>query len=155
MKHTTWRTVLAGTLGGLVFSALTAATFGILGAGGGHGTGLLFDPQTQSAKVMAVWTTLQPLPLMKRAPFVVFSGFTLLIVGYSFLFATIRDSWPEGYWSRLWRLGLVIWFFSCMFFEFFGPLNLLAEPLHLLVIELVFWEICALGASAVIVAILA
>jgi hypothetical protein len=70
MKHTAWRTELAGILGGLVFSALTAATFGTLGAGGGHGTGLLFDPQTQSAKVMAVWTELQPLPLMKRAPFV-------------------------------------------------------------------------------------
>jgi hypothetical protein len=111
MKHTAWRTGLAGILVGLVFSALTAATFGTLGAGGGHGTGLLFDPQTQSAKVMAVWTELQPLRLMKRAPFVVFSGCTLLILGYSFLFATTRDSWPERYWSRLWRLGLVIWFF--------------------------------------------
>jgi hypothetical protein len=41
-----------------------------------------------------------------------------------------------------------------MFFELFGPLNLLAEPLHLLAIELVFWAVCALGASAVIVAVL-
>lgn len=51
----------------------------------------------KAQKVMAVWTELQPLPLMKRAPFVEFSGFTLLILGNSFLFATTRDSWPERY----------------------------------------------------------
>lgn len=38
-------------------------------------------------------------------------------------------------------------------FEFQGPYNLLAEPLPLLALELVFWVICALGASAVIVAL--
>jgi hypothetical protein len=94
---------------------------------------------------MDVWTELQPLPLMKRAPFVVFSTFTFLIGGYSFLFATTRDSLLERYWSRLWRLALSIWFFSCLCFEFFGPLNVLAEPLHQLAIELVFWAVCALG----------
>jgi hypothetical protein len=41
-----------------------------------------------------------------------------------------------------------------MFFEFLRPLNLLAELLHLLAIELAFWAVCALGASAVIVAVL-
>jgi hypothetical protein len=47
---------------------------------------------------------------------------------------------------------LLIWFFSLLFFEFQGPYNLLGEPLPLLALELLFWAICALGASAVIVA---
>jgi hypothetical protein len=59
--------------------------------------------------------------------------------------------WPPGFWSRFWRLGLLIWFFSLLFFEFQGPYNLLREPVPLLPLELLFWMTCAFGAAAVIV----
>lgn len=154
MKHSVGRIALAGVLGGIVFSMLTMPTFGILGTGGGHGSGLLFNRETQSAKLLAVWTQIKPLPLMMRAPVAVFAGFTVFIIGYCFLFETSRRAWPAGYWNHASRLALLIWFFSCTFFEFFGSLNLLAEPLHLIGIELAFWAICSLGASAVIVGML-
>jgi hypothetical protein len=64
----------------------------------------------------------------------------------------VGSLWPHNYWARLWRLTLIMWSFSWLFFEFMGPFNLLAEPLPLLALELVFWAICVLGASAVIVA---
>jgi hypothetical protein len=69
------------------------------------------------------------------------------------LFNHISVLWPQNYWSRLWRLTVLMWFFSLLFFEFQGPYNLLAEPLPLLALELVFWAISALGAAAVIVAL--
>lgn len=154
MIHSIGRTVFAGALGGIVFSVLTMPTFGVLGTGGGHGTGLLFNPATQSAKLLAVWTQIKPLPLMIRAPIAVFAGFTVLIMGYSFLFEASRKAWPEGYWNNVIWLALLIWFFSCTFFEFFGSLNLLAEPIPLISIELVFWAVCSVGASITIVGLL-
>jgi hypothetical protein len=91
---------------------------------------------------------------MMRAPLAVFAGLTLLIAGYSILFETSRKAWPDGYWRNVSLLALAIWFFSCTFFEFFGSLNLLAEPFELIGIELLFWAICALGAWVTIVGLL-
>jgi len=145
-----WRVGLAGVLSGVVFFALSFLTFFGLGVL----PGILFNPATQSAKVIAVVQTLEPLPLMQRAPYVVFIGWTILLVGYAYLFSHIRMLWPRTYWGCFWRLALMIWFFSLLFFQFQGPLNLLGEPLPLFGLELAFWAICTLGASAVIVAMI-
>jgi hypothetical protein len=87
---------------------------------------------------------------MSSTPYIVFGAWTVVIVGYAFLFNHISVLWPRRYWPRLWRLTLLMWFFSLLFFEFQGPINLLREPLPLAALELVFWAICAFGASAVI-----
>jgi len=139
-----WRTALSGLLAGATFSILSGLTFYDIGVR----SGILFNPAYQSAKVLAVVPTM----VMVRAPKIIYAGWTLVLAGYAFLFAHISVLWPQGYWRRLWRLTLLIWFFSLFFFEFQGPFNLLREPLPLLALELVFWMICALGASAVIVA---
>jgi hypothetical protein len=76
------------------------------------------------------------------------------LIGWAFLFKHISVLWPQSYWTRLWRLALLIWFFSLFFFELMGPYNLLAEPLPLVALELLFWAICALGASVVMVAMI-
>lgn len=148
MAQRPWRTALAGVLAGIVFALLSALTFYVLGIL----PGILFNPAFQSPKVLAVMLTLEPLPVMQRAPYIILIGWTVIIVGYAFLFNHISVLWPQGYWTRLWRLTLLMWFFSLLFFEFQGPYNLLGEPLPLLLLELIFWAICALGASAVIVA---
>lgn len=57
MTHSVRRTALAGMMGGIVFSLLTMPTFGILGTSGGHRTGLLFNPDTQSAKLIPHFQT--------------------------------------------------------------------------------------------------
>jgi len=139
---------LAGVLAGAAFCTLSVVTFYILGVL----PGLLFNPSLQSTKVIAVVQTLEPLPLMQRAPYIVFAFWTATLVGYAYLFDHIKVLWPQRYWQRVFRLTLMIWFFSLFFFQFQGPLNLLAEPLPLFALELGFWAICALGASIIIVA---
>lgn len=144
-----WRTGLAGVLASAVFFLLSFLTFYVLGTL----AGILNNPAIQSPKVIAVLQSLEPLPIMQRAPYIIFAGWVVIFVGYAFLFNHISVLWPPNYWTRLWRLTLIVWFFSLVFFEFQGPFNLLGEPLPLLGLELVFWAISALGASAVIVAI--
>jgi hypothetical protein len=139
-----WRTGLSGVLAGAAFSLLSGLTFYDIGVR----SGILFNPMYQSAKVLAV----VPSMVMVQAPYLIFTGWTVVLVGYAFLFRHISVLWPRSYWPRLWRLTFLIWFFSLLFFEFQGPFNLLREPLPLLALELIFWAICALGASAVIVA---
>ena len=148
MAHGAWRTGFAGVLAGIVFALLSALTFYALGIL----PGILFNPAFQSPKVLAVMLTLEPLPVMQRAPYIIVVGWSVILVGYAFLFNHISVLWPQNYWTRLWRLTLLMWFFSLLFFEFQGPYNLLGEPLALIALELLFWAICALGASAVIVA---
>lgn len=104
--------------------------------------------------MIAVVQTLKPLPVVQTAPYIVFAGWTGFLIGWAFLFRHISVLWPQAYWTCLWRLALLIWFFSLFFFEFQGPYNLVAEPIPLLALELLFWAICAAGASAVIVAMI-
>jgi hypothetical protein len=144
-SHGFWRTGLSGILAGAAFSLLSGLTFYDIGVR----SGILFNPINQSAKVLAV----VPGMVMVQAPYIIFAGWTVMLVGYAFLFNHISVLWPRGYGQRLWRLTLLIWFFSLLFFEFQGPFNLLREPLPLLALELLFWAVCALGASLVIVAI--
>src|SRR5215468_637828 len=142
--------VLAGVLAGLAFFALSVLTFYVLGVL----PGLLFNPAFQGPKVIAVVQRIEPAPLMQRAPHLVLAGWTVILIGYAFLFNHIKSLWPHSYGSRVLRLALMIWFFSLLFFQFQGPLNLLGEPLAPFALELGFWAICALGASAVIVAVI-
>jgi hypothetical protein len=108
-----WQPGLAGLLAGIVFFMLSALTFYVLGVV----PGILFNPEIQSPKVIAVVQVLQPPPLMQRAPYIVFAAWTVTLIGYSYLFHHLRPLWPQGYWSCLWRLALMIWFFSLLFFS--------------------------------------
>ncbi len=144
MMQSLWRTGLSGLLAGLVFSQLSGLTFYEIGVR----SGILFNRAYQSPKVLAVVPTM----VIVEAPYIIYAGWTIILIGYAFLFTHISVLWPQGYWRRLWRLGLLMWFFSLLFFEFQGPYNLLREPIPLLLLELLFWMICAFGAAAVIVA---
>jgi hypothetical protein len=144
MMRSFWRTGLSGLLAGFVFSQFSGLTFYEIGVR----SGILFNPAYQSPKLLAVAPTM----VMIKAPYIIYAGWTIILIGYAFLFRHISVLWPQGYWRRLWRLGLLIWFFSLLFFEFQGPYNLLREPIPLLFLELLFWMICAFGAAAVIVA---
>jgi hypothetical protein len=56
------RTLLAGLAGGVAFVLGTVVTFAQLAGSRRGQQGLLFDPDTQSEKVIAVWKQLEPLP---------------------------------------------------------------------------------------------
>jgi hypothetical protein len=116
-------------------------------------TGPLLDPGLQSRKMIAVWTTMEPLPKFQTQPAAILAIYILLGAGYALLFRSLAPAWPEGFLRRTARLGLTIWALSCLFFELIGPFNLLGEPPTLVGLELAFWGLMALAASAVIVAV--
>jgi hypothetical protein len=147
-RSSVWRTMAAGLAGGVAFIVVSFLTFGVIGAGP------LSDPSTQGAKVLAVLTKIEPLPLWQTAPQVIFLGYVLFAIGHAFLFQSVAPAWPAGVISRSWRLALVIWGLSCLFFEFLGPFNLLGEPVRLVALELGFWAVTALVEAMVVVSIL-
>lgn len=144
------RTVAAGLAAGLAFGLGTIGTFVLLGSGLDH-RGPLFDPQVQSAKLIAVWTEMEPLPLFVTAPHLILGAYLLLGVGHALLYRSVAPAWPAAKLSRIWRLWLVIWAFSFVVFEFLGPFNLLGEPLALVALELVFWGLAAAAEAVLIV----
>jgi hypothetical protein len=148
------RTVTAGALAGVVFNAVGFVTFVLLGSGLDNRSGPLFDPDLQSDKMIAVWTSIEPLPLFKTQPGTIFALYVLFGIGYAVLYRSVGWAWPSGFWRRAPRLALTIWWLSCVFFELLGPFNLLGEPLSLVALELAFWAAMAAAAAAVVVAVL-
>lgn len=147
------RTVVGGLLGGFTLALGTVVTFVLLGSGLDH-RGVLFDPLTQSGKLIAVWTDIEPLPLFVTAPHVILAGYLLLGFGHALLYRSVVRAWPSTTLSRVWRLAIVIWVFSFVVFEFLGPFNLLGEPLMLVGLELAFWAAAVAGEAVVIVIVL-
>ena len=147
------RTLTAGMLAGVTFNAVGFATFVLLGSGVDH-AGPLLDPDLQSAKMIAVWTSIEPLPLFQTQPGTILALYLLFGIGYAMLYRSVGHAWPSGFWRRTPRLALTIWWLSCIFFEFLGPFNLLGEPLSLVALELTFWAAMATAAAAVVVAVL-
>jgi hypothetical protein len=154
MKPTIARTITAGLAAGAAFALVTFVTFVLIGSGLDHSSGPLFDPAVQSAKVIAVWTRLQPLPRFVTQPPLMLGGYLLFGVGHALLFRSVAGAWPEGVAARAWRLAAITWTFSYLFFEFFGPFNLLGEPPALVILELAFWAAAATAESIVLVVLL-
>jgi len=142
------KTVSAGAAGGVMFSITSFVTFVLIGQGP------LANPALQSPEVLAVLNDLEPLPLFATKPHLVFLIYVLFGIGQAFLLRSVAPAWPERAGPRIWRLALVSWGLSCLFFEMLGPLNLLGEPLGLVALELVFWAAAALIEAAAIVLIL-
>ena len=124
------RTVVAGGAGGLAFALGTFLTFGLLGGSRRGHQGLLFDPDTQSPKVIAVWKVLEPLPRIIETPALLLAGLLVFGFGYTLLFRSIATPWPLGLHQRSLRLALIVWL-ATAFSEFMGPFNVLHEPVSL------------------------
>jgi len=88
---------LAGVLAGIVFFLLSMLTFYVLGVL----SGILFNPAIQNPKVIAVVQTLEPLPVLQRAPYIVFAGWSITLVSHALLFSHISVLRPQSYWTRL------------------------------------------------------
>ena len=92
---------------------------------------LLFDPAIQSAKFIAVWQTLQPLPLLVTNPLLFLGGTAIIGVGHGLVFAGIVRGLPEPILKRGFVFGLVVWALLFIFLVYFTPFNLLGAPLVL------------------------
>jgi hypothetical protein len=137
------RTIVAGLAGGLAFVLGTSLTFALLGGSRRGQTGPLFDPATQSPKVIAVWKEIEPLPRVIESPLIILGGFVLFAIAFAFVYRSVAPAWPKGVMNRGWRLAIVLWI-GTIFSEFIGPFNVLHQPLSLSVIAWAFWAVCAL-----------
>jgi hypothetical protein len=156
-KQASTITLLRTLMGGLAcFAAFVLGLFFTFARFGGSRrgqTGLLFNPTTQSAKLIAVWKEIEPLPLLVSSPTLMFAGYLAFGIGWAFLYRSIRSAWPPGIVARGTRLALLIWSFGA-FFELQGPVNLFHEPAFPLSIALVFWTVASTAAAMATVAVI-
>ncbi len=116
------RTLAAGLAGGAAFVLGTFVTFAQLGGARRGEEGLLFDPDTQHAKVIAVWKQIEPLPRVIETPAVILVGMVAFGIAYALLYRSVASAWPAGIHRRAWRLALVVWL-ATVFSEFHGPVQ--------------------------------
>lgn len=153
MKSLIPRTLIAGLVGGVVLNLVMVLTFRLMGFGW-KGGGILLDPSVQSQKLIAVWTQIEPLPLVVARPAPIIVGLMLFGMGHAFLYRWLSPSWPAGSMKRAIRLAALIFFLSFVFWEFFTPFNQFGEPFFLIVLELMFWAMIAISEAFAIACII-
>ena len=147
------RTLLAGLAGGLVMNLAMLLTFRALGFGW-HGRGILLTSPIQSPKLIAVWTKLEPLPLVVANPAPIIMGLILFGLGHACIYRWLSPAWPPGTTPRALRLAGLVFSLSFLFWEFFTPFNQFGEPLPLIALELAFWAAIALAEAFVIAGVM-
>ena len=95
MSFKNGRTIIAGLAGGLAMNMTMLLTFRLLGFGW-NGDGILIESASQSQKLIAVWTTLEPIPLVVDSPAPIIIGIVLFGIIHAFLFRWISPAWPKG-----------------------------------------------------------
>jgi len=124
-------------------------TFRLLGFGW-NGEGILIKSTSQSQKLIAVWTKIEPLPLVVDAPAPIIIGIVIFGIIHAYIFRWVSSAWPAGILNKGLRFAGLVFVMTFLFWEFFTPFNLFGEPLHLVGIELIFWACIALADGLVI-----
>ena len=119
-------------------------TFRLLGFGW-DGDGILLESPAQSKKLIAIWTEIEPIPLVVNEPAPIIIGIMLFGIIHAYLFRWLSVAWPNGIVNRGLRLAGLVFVMTFLFWEFFTPFNMFGEPLHLIALELVFWGLIALA----------
>ncbi len=143
------KTIIAGLLGGIAMNVAMLLTFRTIGFGW-DGKGFLLTSSMQSEKLVAVWTEIEPLPLVVDTPLPIILGIILFGIGHAFIYRSVASAWPTGLLSRAVRMSGLIFFMTYLFWEFFTPFNQFGEPLQLIAIELIFWAVIAFAEGTVI-----
>jgi hypothetical protein len=128
-------------------------TFRLIGFGW-DGDGFLLNPAIQSRKLIAIWTKLEPLPLVVSNPLPIVIGLVLFGVLHAFIYRSVAPAWKSGVRARGTRFSLFIFVMAFLFWEFFTPFNQFGEPAWLIGVELLFWATIALAEGFVISAII-
>ena len=138
------KTILAGILGGMAMNLAMFLTFRLMGFGI-DGDGFLLDASVQSGKLIAVWTEIEPLPLIVERPAPIIFGIVCFGIIHAYLYRWISSAWPAGVLRRGLSFALVVFLMTFLFWEFFTPFNQFGEPLRLIAVELCFWAVIALA----------
>jgi len=149
VNTSTSKALLAELAGGLALNLVMVLTFQLIGFGW-NGGGILLDPSIQSRKLIAVWTQIEPIPLVVSRPAPIVIGLMVFGIGHAFIYRWLAPAWPPGIKARAWRMAALIFFLSFLFWEFFTPFNQLGEPLPLIGLELMFWATIALAEALAI-----
>jgi hypothetical protein len=144
MKQSHARTLIAGAAGGIAMNLAMLLTFRLIGFGV-NGKGILLDPSIQSRKLIAVWTELEPLPLVVNQPAPIILGIIAFGIIHAYLYRWISPAWSPGVVRRGLSLSLLVFVMTFLFWEFFTPFNQFGEPLRLIALELTFWALIALA----------
>ncbi|OCS45233.1 hypothetical protein [Ralstonia pickettii] len=147
------RLLTAGLAGGLTLNIVMLLTFRLIGFGW-NGGGFLLTAPIQSPKLIAVWTQIEPLPLIVVNPVPMIAGLLLFGVVHAVVYRWLAPAWPANVPPRALRLAGLNFVLSYLFFEFFTPINLFGEPPVLVLAELGFWAVIALAEAYVIAAIM-
>ena len=67
---------------------------------GVDGHGILMNPQTQSAKLIAVWSELTPLPRSVGHPASMIAGVFGFAFRHAVIYRQLSPAWPAGIWPR-------------------------------------------------------
>lgn len=147
------RVLAAGLAGGLAMNLVMLMTFRLIGFGWSGGGVLLTSPM-QSRKLIAVWTQLEPLPLVVSNPAPIIAGLLLFGIGHAVVYRWLSVAWPPGIVPRALRMAGLLFFMTFLFWEFFTPVNQLGEPLPLVSMELTFWALIAVAEGFAIAGIM-
>ncbi|PCI21307.1 hypothetical protein COB64_00285 [Candidatus Wolfebacteria bacterium] len=137
----TKRTIIAGIISGIAVNIAGFFTFALLGMGLNF-NGILLRPGLQNEKIIAVWKTLEPLPLAVTAPVVIALGYLLLAVVYAFVYRWIAPVMPQGIKARALRISL-FFITTFLFWELNTPINLFSEPFPLAALDVLYFIIMA------------
>lgn len=140
------RTLIASLAGGTAMNLVMLLTFRLIGFGS-NGDGFLLTSSMQSQKLIAVWTEMEPLPLVVSRPAPVIVGLILFCIGLAFIYRWLSVAWPPGIVPRALRMAGLIFFMTFVFWEFFTPFNQFGEPLPLIAVELSFWALIAVATA--------
>lgn len=152
MRSNIVRVVFAGFVGGVALNLGMLLTFRLLGFGW-DGGGILLDPSIQSPKLIAVWTQIEPIPLVISNPAPIITGLILFGIGHAFIYRWLAPAWPAGIRARAWRMAALVFFLSFLFWEFFTPFNQFGEPVLLIGLELAFWAAISMAEGLAIAAV--
>ena len=153
MKPTHGRTILAGIAGGVAMNLTMLLTFRLLGFGW-NGEGILIRSSLQSKKLIAVWTELEPVPLVVNTPAPIIIGIVGFGVIHAYLFRGLSTAFSGGRIKQGLKFAGLVFVMTSLFWEFFTPFNLFGEPLPLIALELVFWACIAASDGLVLAAMI-
>ena len=153
VKNTVRITFFAGLAGGVALNLMMLLTFRLIGFGW-NGGGILLDPSIQSQKLIAVWTKIEPIPMVASNPAPIILGLMLFGMGHAVLYRWLSPAWRPGIIPRGLRLAMLVFILSFLFWEFFTPFNQFGEPLLLIVLELTFWAIIAVAEGLAIAGVM-
>jgi hypothetical protein len=114
---------------------------------------LLFSAQYQSKKVLDVYQTIQPLPLLTTNIGVFLVGSIIVATTRNLVFTKLYNGIPGVGIRKGLAWGLAVWLIMIIYAEFYTTVNLLGEPLYLSAFEALL-QVPAYLAEGVVVAII-